>query len=693
MDLTKTGSDEKAGQPERPVARIIEGSFLLVLFLASFVPRAVSPLARSTIWHYRALEFVAAVSRRDWGATLLAPHPGITTMWLAGLANRVGQTFVENFDGLLLHRQMAFELLPLALVISLAIVAAYALLGRVFDRTVARVAALLLALDPFHIYISKTLHVDALVSVFAMASALAVLVYVGQGEHRIRYMILSGLLAGLALLSKTSALFLVPYLLLCLGVWRLRSRKDGAGPSMDLRGMWGMAGKVLAAVLPWTLALAAAYFALWPSMWVQPMETLRLSLSETLRYTGAPHPRPLLFLGETTLQDPGPLFYPAHLALKSTEVTLPLFFVGSALLFSRRLERRQRLALLLAVAFVVFFTVQMSLAHKKAARYNLPAYQFLDIVSAVGAVAVAQWLARGRRWLIAVALAVVVAAQLAIAVSYHPYHGTHYNRLFGSPEALLEEKKIVAGQEQGEGLDLAAAYLNDLPMSPLLVAGAQIDELFIQYFQGKGVPMTDDKVDYLIFARNWIVRGMDAHLWADLWAVYRTRQPKKIISFDGVPYVWIYKVGPVIDGATVDHPVDATVGENFWLLGYDLEPTRARPGEPVRLTLYWEAIGETEVDYTVFTHLLDPAGEQRGQKDSQPQGGMYPTFLWDEGERVADRYEITVAPDAPPGRYQIAVGMYYLPTLERLSIVDGNGVPLPDARLLIDGPEIVAPSQ
>lgn len=698
MHLTeaKAGIEMKTQRSERAIGEFFEAFFLVALFLVSFLTRAVYPLARSTIWHYRALEFMEAVSERDWGATLLAPHPGITTMWLAGLANRLGQAVIENFDGLLLHRQMAFELLPLILVVSLSILASYFLLCRLFDRPVARVAALFLALDPFHIYISETLHVDALVSVFAMVSALAMLVYIGQGEHKTRYMVVSGFFAGLALLSKTSALFLVPYLLLCLGLWQLsewlRSGKDGARPSMNLREVWGMAGKVLAAVLPWTLALAVVYFALWPSMWVQPVETLKLSFGETLRYANTPHPRPLLFLGETTLQDPGLLYHPIYMALESTEVTLPLFLVGLALLFFRRLDRRQRLALLLAVAFVVFFTVQMSLAQKKAARYNLPALQFIDIVAAVGVVTAVRWLGRGRRWLVTVALSVVVAAQFAITVSYHPYYGTHYNRLFGSPKTLLEEKKVVAGQEQGEGLDLAADYLNDLPMSPLLVVGAQIDELFIQYFQGKAVPMTDDKVDYLVFARNWIVRGMDAHLWGDLWDDYRTRQPKKVISFDEVPYVWIYKVGPVIDDTTIAHPVDATVGENFRLLGYDVEPARARPGETVRLTLYWEALDETEVDYTVFTHLLDPAGEQRGQKDSQPQGGMYPTCLWDKGERVQDRYEITVAPDAPPGRYQIATGMYYLPTLERLPVLGEDGVPLPDARILIGGPEIVSPS-
>jgi len=81
------------------------------------------------------------------------------------------------------------------------------------------------------------------------------------------------------------------------------------------------------------------------------------------------------------------------------------------------------------------------------------------------------------------------------------------------------------------------------------------------------------------------------------------------------------------------------------------------------------------------------------QKDNQPQGGMYPTYLWDERERIQDEYELTIAPDAPPGAYQIAVGMYYLLTLERLPVADRNEALLPDTRILIPGPEVLQPSE
>jgi len=149
----------------------------------------------------------------------------------------------------------------------------------------------------------------------------------------------------------------------------------------------------------------------------------------------------------------------------------------------------------------------------------------------------------------------------------------------------------------------------------------------------------------------------------------------------------------VIDETTIAHPIQADVGQDFRLLGYDLRPAQAQPGETVHLTLYWEAVRKPTGDYTVFTHLLNPMGQMHSQQDNQPQGGMYPTYLWDEGERIQDEYELTIAPDAPPGSYQIAVGMYDLSTLERLSVTDQNGASLPDAQILIAGPEVLQASE
>jgi len=688
----KTKSANRRAKLWVTAARMGERVFPFLLFLLAFLPRAVYPVARSTVWHFRGKEFIQALAEGEWAGTLLAPHPGVVTMWLAGVANRLGEAFVPGFAGPM-ARRMAVEVLPLALVISLAIVLAYFLLRRLFGRQVATVSTLLLTIDPFHITISKTVHVDAVMSVFVMLSALWMLLAAGEERpRRWRYVAASGAFAGLAFLSKSPSLFLIPYLLLCTGSWKLVQllERGAAAHGARWRPWLRAAGDIAATALVWLVILAAVFFLLYPSMWVQPGETLQTTFARVRYHTTNPHPTQVLFMGRQTLEDPGPLYYPVNLALKTTMVTFPLFFVALPFLFDPSLDRRKRYALLMTLAFVVFFTAQMTLARKKSDRYDLPAFQFWVIAAGFGAVQGARWLARGRRWLFNSLLAALVGVQFLVSIPRHPYYGTHYNRLFGTPKSILE-RGIVPGQEQGEGLDLAAEYLNSLPLAPRLVVGAQIDEFFMQYFEGKTVPMTDEEVDYLVFARNSVVRARREDNWMHLWESYRGRQPKRVISFDGVPYVWVYKTGPVIDPTAIETPLQIELGDSFRLLGYDLSPRETQPGETVRLTLYWETVCETSADYTVFVHLLEPSGALHDQQDSQPQGGMYPTYLWDAGERVRDRYEVSLAPDAPAGAYRLSVGMYELSTGGRLPAVDAQGETLPDGVILLPGPEVRKP--
>jgi hypothetical protein len=117
----------------------------------------------------------------------------------------------------------------------------------------------------------------------------------------------------------------------------------------------------------------------------------------------------------------------------------------------------------------------------------------------------------------------------------------------------------------------------------------------------------------------------------------------------------------------MEHPLGINLGDRVTLLGYDLE---RREGE-ITLTLHWQARQEMEEDYTVFIHLLD-GGEIVAQGDSQPQGGHYPTSIWDEGEVVIDEHRLTTG-ELSPGEYDLWVGIYLLESMERLPVIDAQG--------------------
>ena len=143
-------------------------------------------------------------------------------------------------------------------------------------------------------------------------------------------------------------------------------------------------------------------------------------------------------------------------------------------------------------------------------------------------------------------------------------------------------------------------------------------------------------------------------------------------SFLGA-YLTLYVLSPDEADFPMQHTVAANLGDEALLIGYGLRAQELEAGKTLRLTLYWQALAEMDKRYTVFAHLLDSDNHVAAQMDSEPLGGTHPTTEWQLGEIVRDSYGLIIAPDTPPGEYLLEVGMYYLPTLERLPVLDASG--------------------
>lgn len=143
--------------------------------------------------------------------------------------------------------------------------------------------------------------------------------------------------------------------------------------------------------------------------------------------------------------------------------------------------------------------------------------------------------------------------------------------------------------------------------------------------------------------------------------------------------VTITSVDHLFEPPTVDYSLDAQFGSVAELLGYDLD-TSVQAGETVELTLYWRALGASDVGYTVFAHLLDEAGRLVGQHDGVPAGGQRPTTGWLDGEIIVDRHRMTFKDVGYTGVTQVEIGLYDPDTGGRLSTAEGlDHVILPTA--------------
>lgn len=128
---------------------------------------------------------------------------------------------------------------------------------------------------------------------------------------------------------------------------------------------------------------------------------------------------------------------------------------------------------------------------------------------------------------------------------------------------------------------------------------------------------------------------------------------------------------------TPHYLIGANFGNLFWLVGYDLDQSRVKPGQTIELALYWQPQENLDRDYRVFVHLVNPNGAVVTQWNTEPMFGYYTTGLWRRGAIVTDLFPIRIPPDVLPGIYRFEIGWVSFGD-ERLELLDLNGQAIDD---------------
>ncbi|MDQ2996004.1 MAG: hypothetical protein M3R61_02945, partial [Chloroflexota bacterium] len=178
---------------------------------------------------------------------------------------------------------------------------------------------------------------------------------------------------------------------------------DNRRPTTEAHSLAAVVSGRLSVVAPlalWAVLAAATVFALWPALWVSPLQAY-VQLRVGVAIEGAqPHMLGNFFLGRED-DAPGLLFYPAALALRSTPWTLlgllllPFVWWRNASASPQQSESQStaasRRSLAALVGFVILFVAAMSVFPKKFDRYMVPAFPALDVLAAVGLLGIGNW--------------------------------------------------------------------------------------------------------------------------------------------------------------------------------------------------------------------------------------------------------------------------------------------------------------
>jgi hypothetical protein len=651
------------GEGQSRLRFLVPLALLLVALLARATALGSFSWPDELTWLERSAAFITALERGDLAGTYLSDHPGVVPMWGFGgaLALRAwltgDRTALDGLAAEAYHGDVPAQLAAAAwftvAVTSLAIVAAYWLLIPLLGRAGAALAGLLIALDPFYLSHSRIVHVDALLTSFMLLAVLSLLVYLQRPDRR-RFLFLAGFMAGLALLTKTPALFLMPLTALALGVQWLLHRLG--------RAAWGRLGQVAGAFALWLAAAWGTFLLLWPATWRDPLFFL-WRLYRASRWGVIVSHGSNFFLGRA-VDDPGLLFYGVVLPFRLSPLVLLLLPVGLVLLVVAW-KRRQEVRLpFVCLSFLLFFTVMVSLAAKKGDRYLLPVFPVADVMAAWVLLALLDKLAGraragARAWRIGSGLAVGLVLLVSLLwLPLAPYYGAYFNPLLGGGPVAV--RAFAFGQ--GEGLDLAARYLNAKDnVSDLLVVTFYPEE-FRYYFDGEATSLRRGDwdrtwlfADYVVFYVSQVQRQLPT---AALVEFFSAQEPEYVARLGGVDFALVYRSPLLLSGRppAVEQTLEGRrLGEELGLVGYALSADRVHPGDELYATLFWQALSQLGQDDELQVRLVGEDGQVAWQQVGPSFESYFPTSWWRPGRTMYDRYRILLGQDLVPGRYWLTI--------------------------------------
>jgi 4-amino-4-deoxy-L-arabinose transferase-like glycosyltransferase len=636
----------------------------------------------ANFWLKRSATFLEALVAGDLAATAITLHPGVTTMWLgsAGIVLHRGLLAIGMLANDTFAARLALAQLPVALAHTAGVLLGYWLLRRLMHPSIAFLAALLWAVDPFVIGYSRILHVDALAGTFLTVSLLAACAYWHhQGSPKL--LALSAVCASLAVLSKSPAAALLPIIAL-VALASERAAPPTTFTASTRAGRWVAIAvrlrRAAGSLAVWGGIAVLTSVILWPALLAAPARVADLLELGVSAEGAQPHQLGNFFLGQAYADaDPGLRYYPVALVLRATPwVLLGLLLLPLALGQVAPRTRRDVLAL---AAFVILFTVTMDLFPKKFDRYLVPAFPAIDILAAVGlhgafvalrrALPGGPWASRSPALGATLLAALVGGAGIVNVVAWHPYEIGAFNQLLGGARAGAAT--FVVGW--GEGLEQAAAWLNQQPdITGVTVAALRTEPLqaYLRAGAQAVAPQTSRFAPDTGYAVVYLPDVQGGQPLPPFDVPFGWAHPAHEVVIQGVTYAWIYQLPP-----PVTHQLPVQFGPGLRLRGYALD-AEPQPGKQLTMTLYWGTNAHPPSDVALFVHVLGSDGTRYAQVDPE-----LPVEAWGPNRFFTTPIPLALPATLAAGQYELVIGVYDRATGERMPLQ----VPNPYA-IAADGP-------
>ena len=207
-------------------------------------------------WHNRTMSFIDSIKMKRYEGTFQAYHPGITLMWISSIPLR------NYYESDLSSDASKYSFLErdyqakMSLVIFSAFIFAitFLVLWKMIDYKFAFIFSLIFTLEPFVLGMRRLYHLDYLMTILVFLSFLF-LIYANYKSYKWWLFVLSGLFFALGVLTKSSAVIVLP-----------------AFPFIILLGNFSVPKKLLSIVI-FIVALGLSVYVSFPAIWKDPIKS------------------------------------------------------------------------------------------------------------------------------------------------------------------------------------------------------------------------------------------------------------------------------------------------------------------------------------------------------------------------------------------------------------------------------------
>jgi hypothetical protein len=334
--------------------------------------------------------------------------------------------------------------------------------------------------------------------------------------------------------------------------------------------------------------------------------------------------------------------------------------------------------------------------------------RYLFTYSATFAIVIAAGLERLRRWRPTALVLALTALAVPVAISLHAYY---FSPAYAADDHRAAVRYLADRWRPGDAVLINAGYVypavlyyydgdiawrgrlrdyQDRPAQPgavLLQTGSIGGSPQLGWgsttsdFYATTASEMQDALDRVarLHPRLWVYRCYDTV--TDPNEVLRQYLDQHYLKLDDVGFagssyirVQLYQTtAQAPSTASIAHPTEGPdlFGSLVRLLGSDLQGI-AQAGQPLYVSLYWQAQRQLDADLKAFVTLRNDAGIV-AQWDGQPVAPLYPSRRWPPGSILRDPWRLDVPLGLPPGEYRLAAGLYNPTTGQRLGLLTSNG--------------------